>query len=315
MSRRSACLIFNPVSGQGNSEQELNNIKLLLSPQIDLDIRLTTPETNAAHLAKEAIKRQVESIIVSGGDGTVSAVADAVATQKIPLGVIARGTANAFATAVGIPEQLSLACQTILDGKTRTIDTAKCNGRPMVLLTGIGFEAKTVENTKREDKNRLGSLAYLISSFKQLSRWQNFNAEIETDEQIIKVSAAAITVANTAPVTSVLAQGVAEVLPHDGLLDITIVAPENNLDSIIAAYKLYTSAREDEPVQHQNIRYLRSKKVKIKTDPPQKVVIDGEVTGTTPIELECIPQSLIIYVPEKRNQKLPETIPALQGKL
>ena len=166
---RSACLIFNPVAGQGDSDLEFNNIKLLLSPVIDLDIRFTTPEVSAGDLAKEAIQHNVESIIVSGGDGTVSAVADAILGTKIPLGVISRGTANAFANALGIPEDLTLACQTIIDGNTRIVDAAKCNGSPMVLLAGIGFEAKTVENADREKKDRLGMFAYVLAGLKQLS--------------------------------------------------------------------------------------------------------------------------------------------------
>lgn len=311
---RSACLIFNPVAGQGDSDLEFNNIKLLLSPVIDLDIRFTTPEVSAGDLAKEAIQHNVESIIVSGGDGTVSAVADAILGTKIPLGVISRGTANAFANALGIPEDLTLACQTIIDGNTRIVDAAKCNGSPMVLLAGIGFEAKTVENADREKKDRLGMFAYVLAGLKQLSDWQNFNAEIETEEQVIKVPAAAITVANAAPVTSVLAQGTEEIIADDGLLDITIIAPENNFDSLIASVKLYQSGANNEPVEHENIRYLRSKRVKVTTDPPQKVVIDGEVIETTPIEIESVPQSLTVYVPEN-NKKPPERIVPLKGKL
>ncbi|NJM74030.1 MAG: lipid kinase, partial [Scytonema sp. RU_4_4] len=35
---RSACLIFNPVAGQGDSEQDLAMIRAILEPEIDLDI-------------------------------------------------------------------------------------------------------------------------------------------------------------------------------------------------------------------------------------------------------------------------------------
>ncbi|MEO1467158.1 MAG: lipid kinase, partial [Cyanobacteria bacterium J06633_1] len=41
---RSACLIFNPVAGQGDSEQDLATIKSILEPEFALDIQFTTAE-------------------------------------------------------------------------------------------------------------------------------------------------------------------------------------------------------------------------------------------------------------------------------
>jgi len=41
---RSACLIFNPVAGQSNPEEDFATIQQILQPEINLDIRLTTPE-------------------------------------------------------------------------------------------------------------------------------------------------------------------------------------------------------------------------------------------------------------------------------
>lgn len=297
---RSACLIFNPVAGQSDSDRDLDNIKMFLSPEIALDVRLTTPEVDADILAKEAVDRQVEMIVVSGGDGTVSAVADALIGTDIPLGIISRGTANAFAKALSIPENLAAACQTILDGHTKTIDTAKCNSEPMVLLAGIGFEADTVERTDRQAKNRFGMLAYVLAGLQQLPNWEEFEAKIETDEKVLEIAAAAITIANAAPETSILAQGAAEIIADDGLLDITIVAPKNNLGSLAVSYDLYQSALNDEAAKHDKIGYLRSKRIKVTTNPPQNVVIDGELKKTTPIEIECIPKSLTVYVPKQQ---------------
>ena len=47
MSRRKACLIFNPVAGNTNSDQELERIKELLSSQFELDVQFTTEEIGA----------------------------------------------------------------------------------------------------------------------------------------------------------------------------------------------------------------------------------------------------------------------------
>ncbi len=296
---KSACLIFNPVAGQGDPEEDLETIKTLLSPQMELDIQLTTEEVGAGELARQAIERQVEAIIASGGDGTLSSAAEALVGTQIPLGIISRGTANAFANALGIPDTVPEACEAILAGTTKIVDAAYCNGKPMVLLTGIGFEAETVKNASREAKNRFGMLAYVFSGLSQLQSLSSFEAEIETDDQVITVTSAAITIANAAPATSILAHGPAGVVVDDGLLDLTIVAPENKVGAIAASYHLLQSAITGQAANRNDIGYLRSRRIKVNANPPQQVTLDGELIGTTPVEVECVPSGLTLIVPQE----------------
>jgi YegS/Rv2252/BmrU family lipid kinase len=309
--KRSACLIFNPVAGQSDPEQDLSSIRALLEPEIDLDIRLTTPDVDAGQLAQEAVKQGVHTIIASGGDGTLSAAAEALMGTSIPLGVISRGTANAFASALGIPDTIEAACQTILAGKTKVVDTALCNGKPMVLLVGIGFEAEVVEKADRETKNRLGMLAYILAGVKQLRDFDTFEATIETDERVITVNAAAVTIANAAPPTSILAQGPAGIIYDDGLLDLTVVAPENRAGAIASAYHLLQTALRGDAAERDDIGYMRARRIKVTTNPPQKVVLDGEIIGTMPIEVECIPGGLTILVPTTEEVQPPEKLEGL----
>lgn len=303
--KRSACLIFNPVAGQGDPEQQLAQIRAILEPEIDLDIQLTTPEIGADELALAAVKRGVDAIIASGGDGTLSAAATAVVGTNIPFGIISRGTANAFATALGIPDTIEAACETILQGATQRVDVADCNEQPMVLLAGIGFEAETVERADREAKNRFGIIAYILAGIQELGNLQRFDVEIETEDRIIKTSASAVTVANAAPPTSVLAQGPAGIIFDDGLLDLTIVAPESKAGAIAATFHLFQTASTGDPVERNDIGYLRAKQFKITTNPPQKVVVDGEIVGTTPIEVKCIPAGLTLFMPSQPAEEVP----------
>lgn len=297
MNRIGSCLIFNPAAGQTDPEHDLGVIRRILEPEIDLDIRFTSIEVDADNIAASAIAQGATSIIASGGDGTLSAAAAALAGTNIPLGVIPRGTANAFASALGLPDQIEAACETILGGVTRVVDVARCNGLPMVLLAGIGFEADTVDRADREAKNRFGVLAYLMAGIQQLRELEAFEAEIETEDKVITVTAAAVTVANAAPPTSILAQGPGGVIFDDGLLDITVVAPANRASAITASYHLLRSALNETATERDDIGYLRARRVIVRTAPLQQVVLDGELIGPTPIDVECVPGGLTIYVP------------------
>jgi len=295
---RSVYLIFKPASDQ-HDEQELLEIRAMLEPEFNLNVYFTTPEVSANQLARQAVENGGEVIIASGGDGTVSAAAEALINTDIPFGVIPRGTANAFAAYLGIPSDLKAACQVILAGNTRLVDTALCNNRPMVLLAGIGFEAKTIEQADTEAKNRFGALAYILAGVKQF--WQGmkpFETRVETESQTVAIQqVTAVTVANSAPPTSVLAHGTTGVYADDGLLDITITSPQSRLEGAIALYHLLKSGFNDSAVELDNVNHLRARHIKINTEPPQPVVLDGNLMGTTPIEIECIPNSLNVLVP------------------
>ena len=305
---RVAHLIFNPISGQGDPNQDLKLIKKILEPQIQVNVVLTEPDVSPGEQAKAAIAQNTDLIIASGGDGTVSAVAEAVMRTDIPLGVIPRGTANAFSVALGIPTNLRAACETILAGTTRQIDVATCNGAPMVLLAGIGFEAETVERANREMKNRFGFFAYIVAGMQQLADQEAFTAELEINGQVSEFSCGAITVANAAPPTSVMAQGFGEVVSDDGLLDVTIgLTPSEaqglgaRLQGVGAIADLVGAAIAKRPTQNEDILSLRVPSIKVNTAPPQKVVVDGEIIGTTPVEFECISKGLTILAPITNN--------------
>lgn len=307
---RSAYLIFNPISGGGNANQELLQIRQLLEPYFHLKVRQTTPEISAEELAQEAIDQNIDVVIASGGDGTVSAVAGAVIKANIPLGIIPRGTANAFSVALGIPTNIQGACEVIIAGLIRTVDAAYCNGKPMILLAGIGYEAETVSKADREAKKRWGPLAYIMAGWQQLNEQTDFDTEIMIDDAVHQVKVAAITIANAAPATSILAQGLGQVIPDDGVLEVIMYTAPGDMGKMQAALgmvRLFGAALLNIELQGENIIGFRTQRITVNTNPPQKVVLDGEIIGTTPLEVECIPKGLQVLTPLIPVIPTPET--------
>ena len=202
--------------------------------------------------------------------------------------------------ALGITQQISQlrrACEIILAGKTRIVDAARSNNLPLILLAGIGYEAETIEKADRETKNLWGSLAYIMDGWEKLDEQKLFEAEIEIDGEIRTFQAGAITIANAAPPTSVLAQGSGEVGVGEGVLDSRIAPVDNNLQAVNTLLSMLGASLIKTSAELDNIVHLRTRKVKISASPAQKVVLDGEIIGNTPVEVECLPQSLTIFAP------------------
>ena len=303
---RRGYLIFNPIAGQGDPETELAEIRGYLEPQFMLQVWKTQPDLDPAEQAKELIKEikafdaegEGESIIIaSGGDGTVGAVASALQGSDIPLGIIPRGTANAFSVALGIPTGVKAACTNLLLGNLRRVDVAVCNDRPMILLAGLGFEAGMVDKASRELKNILGPMAYIFSGARQLVDQQPFQATMQIDGNEYQLDTSAITVANAAPATSVMAQGFGEVIPDDGLLEVIVATPKDRMAGFSVLSSLAWSAIKSSNANHSNIACFRTKQIEIKLNDVQKLVIDGEVLDAETVTVSVNPQALQVVAP------------------
>ena len=261
---RRGYLIFNPISGQGDPDAELAEIRRYLEPQFMLQVWKTKPDLDPAEQAKQLIKEikafdaegDGDSIIIaSGGDGTVGAVASALQGSDIPLGIIPRGTANAFSVALGIPTGVKAACTNLLLGNLRRVDVALCNNQPMILLAGIGFEAGMVDKASRELKNILGPMAYIFSGARQFVDQLPFQATMLIDGEQVQIDASAITIANAAPATSVMAQGFGEVIPDDGLLEVIIASPKDRISGLSVLSSLAWSALKSSNANHNKTRH------------------------------------------------------------
>ncbi|HWM84647.1 MAG TPA: YegS/Rv2252/BmrU family lipid kinase [Kofleriaceae bacterium] len=296
MSRRAA-LVFNPVAG-GAASISVEEIERHLRDHFELDRFDTTQERDADACAREAIERGASVVIAAGGDGTTSMVASALVGRDVVLGVLPCGTSNSVAEALGIPDDLEAACAVIAGGITRELDTARVGETTMVEMCSIGFHAETIGGTSRPARQRWGVFAYIASGLKQLLDLEAFEVELETESHRVSCEVSAVTIANLAPPKTVVAQGPSFIRPDDGLLDVTLVAATGVLEAVAAGLHLFQSAKERQPARRDRIGYFPVRQVRVTTREPRKVVVDGEIVGTTPVEIVCLPRSLCLLVPE-----------------
>jgi YegS/Rv2252/BmrU family lipid kinase len=292
-----ATLIHSPGGGSA-SDEDLERAKELLGKSLQLQVKIVPKGGNPGDLAREAVAEGAQLLIASGGDGTVSAVAGALAgNTALMLGIVPRGTANSIGGHLGVPHDLQTACQIITAGHTRLIDTASVNGRTALLMATIGVHAEAVTEVDPERKKTFGALAYVLEEVDRMLSNELFSVTIEADGQRIGAEANAVTVANIAPPWTLLAQGGASVDEDDGMLDVTLVAIRGFADAVGTSLHLATSALRELPAERDNIGHFRTKQVRIETTPTKRVMIDGEDAEQTPITVRCLPRSLRVLVP------------------
>jgi diacylglycerol kinase (ATP) len=134
----------------------------------------------APEQVQEAVKQGAELIFVWGGDGMVQRCVDALAGSDATLAILPAGTANLFASNIGIPRKLEAAVDLAFNGERRRFDVGRMNGERFAVMAGLGFDARVIGGADRKQKNRYGRSAYILSATKNF-RMNLFEARIDVD--------------------------------------------------------------------------------------------------------------------------------------
>ncbi|NMM39833.1 diacylglycerol kinase family protein [Pseudoalteromonas arctica] len=302
--KNKAVLIANPVSGTKLWQQKEHLIVAHLSTYYNLKVLITSVEQNGITLAKQAIADKPDMIIACGGDGTVAEVASVLVNTDCKLGIIPFGTANALAhVLMGIKSKLipvEVACDLIIKGQTKLMDTAYCNGELMLLLAGIGFEQHMIEKADRDTKNELGQFAYLQGFWQALGeqKAQDFTVQLD-DNQPHKIHTNSLIVANAAPFTTLLAQGGGQPDHYDGLLDVNWLTPNPDASANVLSIAELVFSSITQAHFAINSHHTNARRVAISATEEIKYVLDGEVKSADKLTIEITPQSLAVICAEQ----------------
>lgn len=295
-------VILNPVAGRTQATHVRRALEQNFpeSGATRLEIYETTGAEDVAGVVRGAIGSGVERVFAAGGDGTVSAVVDALARTNIPLGIIPAGTTNVLAQELGIPLNVEKACQ-LLAGKTsiRSIDTLQLGQQHFVLSVGTGLNAKAIEGTSREGKRRFGPLAYVWSVLKTVTGVQPHSFTIIADGRKLRVKAADVLLANVSTLMRPFRWG-PHIAPDDGRIDICVMKVKNVVDILGVARDIIVP---EGPSHERNLIYWHAHhSVLVFAEEPLLVQGDGELLGEMPLEVILLPGAVQILVPEEDSR-------------
>jgi YegS/Rv2252/BmrU family lipid kinase len=260
------------------------------------ELHETTGQDNLAALARAAIERGCDAIVAAGGDGTVSAVTDAVIGTSAILGIIPLGTTNVLARELKIPLEMDAACSLLAGAhEINSLDAMEANGSYYVTQIGIGIDALMIRDTARETKRRFGRLAYVWSACVRLLGFQPRRFQLVVDGRKTGVRASQVLVANCGTLGQPPFRWGPNIHPDDGRVDVCVLRARNTLDYLSLAWHVVWGLHTRSP----NARYLNARKtVSIAARKPLPVQADGEIIGETPIEIRVIPRAVRVIAPQ-----------------
>jgi YegS/Rv2252/BmrU family lipid kinase len=297
---RSIHLIVNPASGGERPVLKILNAALHACG-LDWELFVTQGAGDAFRYAAAALEDGVDAVGVYGGDGTIMEVATALAGQATPVAILPGGTANIVAVELGIPADLAQACGLVCaaDFRVRAIDVGQMGDHIFLTRVGLGLEAAVVEATNREQKDRMGWLAYALNTVREMSNPQVSRydltidgARYETEGLLCLIANSGIILANAAAPGGTPVRLAPTIRVDDGLLDVVVIRP-SSLGALLAmAANMVTNNAEAEPLLH-----WQGREITVEAHPPQSVQLDGEVVGRAPVAVRVRPQALHVIVP------------------
>ena len=169
-------VIVNPAAGRGRGARMIPQIMSAFAEVDVVDVRLTSASRDEAEIARNAIERGTTTIIVAGGDGTTTHVANAILNsgEDTRLGIIPLGTGNDFAKVLGNKLTMKEVARLSVETGNARVDVGKIEDIYFLNCCGFGFDVAVLEATARNRFLR-GNAVYLYSALRELLGYRGFD--------------------------------------------------------------------------------------------------------------------------------------------
>lgn len=269
---------------------------------------LTGEDTDTALVnARQGVVDGLDALVVVGGDGAVHLGVNVVAGTSLPLGIVAAGSGNDVARALGLPIHDTAAALHALDEAMargpRRIDAVRMRAPGYaarewfvcVLSAGIDAAVNARANAMTWPAGRA---RYVRALAGELSRFRPYGYRVLVDDEPWISAGTLVCVANGPSFG-----GGMRIAPDasfdDGLLDVVLVGPVRRAE-LARIFPLVYSGRH---VTHPAVTVVRGREVVLEPQArgphahPPHAFADGEPVGPLPVHCAVVPGAVAVLAP------------------
>lgn len=289
--RRHFLLIENPRAGAGRSELIARSVAALVRRGASVERIATESAAHTREAAQEAAKSELfDALIVAGGDGTIRDAASGLIGRALPFGLIPAGTGNVLAAELGLPGAPEALADYLSGGKVRAVTGGTANGRLFLFMTGVGLDAEIVARLHLPLARRIGRSAYAPAILSAL---------VAAPRPLLTVSIANRTISAAWAIAAKSSRFAGPFLltRKAGLLkqglQLVSVESRSRIADTLRLAALPFGMLEHMPGVHIDA----CERALIEGDRPTPVQIDGDICGTTPVEIGQASAPVNVIVP------------------
>ena len=291
-------ITVNPHGGKKLGPRLLNQVKPLFEAK---DIELFVVETTFAGHAKELANQlnitEYDGFIGIGGDGTLHEIINGMLSRhdgrKIHIGIIPGGSGNSYMHDLQLTDPLK-AAKAIINGKTRALDTTKIEVNHIIKYSNnmIGWGLVTDVGNQAEHFRWLGTNRYTILSVVEVLRHKSRPAALIMDDKKIEDEFIFIIACNSIHVGKGMKMAPKARL-DDGLIDLIVLRSGVSRTRLLQVLpKLFDGSHINEP----ELEYYQTSQFSLIPETDEILNIDGEIMGSTPIQVNVIPKAFEMFV-------------------
>lgn len=292
--------VINPVAGTSDPEQVLNSFdhycELFGWQPV---VHETSQDDDLEKVVRAGLQKGCDVALAGGGDGTVAEVASALVGCQTPLGIIPLGTGNQLAWQLGLPADYKQAIELIGEQPEMIcLDAMRIKERYFLLNASAGFSSAMIKQTTRQEKRKLGILAYFWNGIRLVLGIQPYKFILDIDGKGYSRRASEIFISNNFLFRNQDFLTDIEMRGDDGQVEVFVLKARTLWDYI----KLFLSLFKRNIRQLHHLEYISAKQqVEINSTNPVPFQADGEILGTTPVRIEVIPQAIRVLVPSAKQ--------------
>jgi len=291
MNFKEVLLIVNPISGQTDKSKIISCVqKKIKEENKNFHLFTTTGNNDRENIQTMINKKNIDRVIVAGGDGTINLVAEVLKGLDISLGIITAGSANGMAENLNLPEILEEQLEVALGANYIELDILCLNDTICLHMSDFGINAELIKNY--ENSTVRGKIGYFLQSIPTLIQSEYpFTFNIETKNDTKQVNAVLLGIANANKYgtgANVNPQGKL----NDGVFEI-LIFKKLNLVEILKTLQNETDLDSD------FVEIIPAENAKITCEKPVSFQIDGEYIGKeSEVEIKILPEKLRIAIPQ-----------------
>ncbi|WP_296664897.1 diacylglycerol kinase family protein [Demequina sp.] len=276
----------------------------------------TTAEDPGVGQARAAVAAGADVVVAVGGDGTVRAVAEALAGTGVPMAIMPIGTGNLFARNLDLPlGDTAALLRTALEGAERTSDVGwlELSRTPngdgdgerhiFLVIAGAGLDAEMVAGADDQLKKRLGWVAYFFAAVRHMGKRMEATISVDGGEPVVS-HMRTVLLANVGRLPAGI-QLIPDASFDDGKIDVASIDARGGIvgwSELFGTVMAQGAGIRDPWVirtwKTSRIDHVRGERVDIKVREAQKVQVDGESMGrATRIRAEVDAGALVLRVP------------------
>ena len=290
-------IIFNPWAGHGYAGKTLAEIEAYMQEiNLEYDLLLTEQRGHGIELTRDADFSQYNGIIAAGGDGTLFEVINGYyqnnSANRIPIGVMPVGTGNAFVRDMNMHDHdWKRAVDIIKEGRIRKCDVGHftTEGKTWYYLNILGLGIVADIGATALKLKALGNVSYTLGSLYEILRLKPYNITLTVDDQVLERKNVFVEISNTRYTANFLMAPDAKT--DDGLLDVTILGPKGRIGLMRSFPKILTG----DHVHMKEVETFQASYIRVETDIPKVLTPDGELMGSTPLEVNCLKQAIDVF--------------------